>query len=387
MDTVNVQCGHCGLLMAISTEHLGTQVACPHCHGVVEAPAADVADVDTRPEITVPGSDSVASILGAPENEASDDIFGTARKPLVELPPELPAKSPAEGPSDGPTETFGDRPSDKEGAPGVSDAGAATWLETKPEPEGEAGALPDVAPRTYARKRSMLVPILLIFLIPYSIFSTAFIAWLLYTRNKAGDPMEFLRDPDPKRDGPERKGKSQGGQRVKWDARLPANLRVALHKTLQIGDVEVTPIKLQYQSGDLSLHLRLRNLSSDVAFNPLPDSFADPKTFGSNHPYTFLDAGNDDYIFGGFVDHRRAAKDGLTAGARLDPGEEMVAVLTTRPEDRGKVRALVKSNKELVWRVQIRRGLVMVDDAPRSATAVIGVEFPARAIERPAASS
>ena len=38
METVNVQCGHCGQLLAVSKEHLGQQVRCPHCQQVVVAP-------------------------------------------------------------------------------------------------------------------------------------------------------------------------------------------------------------------------------------------------------------------------------------------------------------------------------------------------------------
>jgi hypothetical protein len=375
MQTVNVECGHCGKLMAISQEHLGGQVSCPHCEGIVQAPPREP-DV---PEIHVPRSDAVESILGSSETELSDDIFGMPRKALVELPEPVRPPAASATAEDVVTAPAGLSPLHA-GSPPTD--GIASWLERRPEPAEEETAVPEVGPRRYSAKRGLVVPILLIFLIPYAIFSTGFIAWLLYSRSKAGDAMEFLRDPDPKKDGPERKGKTQLGERVKYDARLPAKLRIPLRSTAQIGDVDITPIKVDYHDGDLSMHLKLRNRSSDVTFNPLPDFFADPRTFRPNQPYTFLDAGDNTYLFGAFVRYQRGEKDGPFADGRLHSGQEMVAVLTTAPELRAQLNTILKSSRDLVWRVQIRRGLVMVDEVPRSATAVVGVEFSTRDIDR-----
>ena len=38
METVQLKCGHCKKVMAIGVEHLGGQVRCPHCKGVVQTP-------------------------------------------------------------------------------------------------------------------------------------------------------------------------------------------------------------------------------------------------------------------------------------------------------------------------------------------------------------
>src|SRR5947209_11512192 len=84
MKTVNVQCGHCGKLMAVSTEHLGARVSCPHCQGVVEAPAeapaASSPPTNDSPEIRVPLTDSPESIFASAETEATEDIFGTQQR-------------------------------------------------------------------------------------------------------------------------------------------------------------------------------------------------------------------------------------------------------------------------------------------------------------------
>ena len=58
---------------------------------------------------------------------------------------------------------------------------------------------------TIPRRRdepSMFVPILLLFLIPYAIATTGFIAWLLYSQHKNFDPLERLPDPKPSEGGP-----------------------------------------------------------------------------------------------------------------------------------------------------------------------------------------
>ena len=38
MEIIEIQCGSCNEMMAISVDHLGTQVHCPHCQAIVQAP-------------------------------------------------------------------------------------------------------------------------------------------------------------------------------------------------------------------------------------------------------------------------------------------------------------------------------------------------------------
>src|ERR1700682_6198206 len=93
METVQLQCGNCGKVMAISTAHLGGQVRCPHCLTVVQAPpqpAAAPAPPEVLPPPVEPGE--VESIF-APE-EPSDDLFGgSPQRPLVEMPELQPIES------------------------------------------------------------------------------------------------------------------------------------------------------------------------------------------------------------------------------------------------------------------------------------------------------
>src|SRR4051794_17013317 len=87
METVNFQCGHCGKLMAVTTQMLGRQVRCPHCQQVVLAPAQSPAP---RPSLVEDATLSVTEehdSIFTPPSEAAEDLFGDAPEPRLELPP------------------------------------------------------------------------------------------------------------------------------------------------------------------------------------------------------------------------------------------------------------------------------------------------------------
>src|SRR5262249_13946317 len=72
METVQIQCGSCSRVMAVSVEHLGSQGHWPHCQAVGQAPPAKLArnrENDTE------------SIFAGPE--LADDIFGGGPGKLV----------------------------------------------------------------------------------------------------------------------------------------------------------------------------------------------------------------------------------------------------------------------------------------------------------------
>jgi hypothetical protein len=246
------------------------------------------------------------------------------------------------------------------------------------EPPG-ADALPSLPVRR-PRDRGALGIVLLMFLIPYALVMTVAVGWLLYQQRRAPapfDPLERLPDPDPTKGGP---------QRVKFDARLPDKLKVALKQSVQVGDIEVTPLAVaRVDEGGkqmLTLQLRLRNLSRDTAFDPLPQAFVTYRGPGDRKPYTFLQAG-DLAAYGGFVEpvpdpKRRGAAEGL-----LYPGDQMTVLLRTHPRDSAVIQHLDRLREQVLWRVQVRRGLVAVNGQGVSATAVIGVQLDAGAIPPP----
>src|ERR1700681_986253 len=93
METVQLQCGNCSKVMAISTEHLGGQVRCPHCLSVVQTPPRPEpapAAAEAAPPIEI---GEVESIF-APE-PPRDDLFDEGpQRPLVEMPSEHRAAEP-----------------------------------------------------------------------------------------------------------------------------------------------------------------------------------------------------------------------------------------------------------------------------------------------------
>jgi hypothetical protein len=59
----------------------------------------------------------------------------------------------------------------------------------------------------------------------------------------------------------------------------------------------------------------------------------------------------------------------------------MVATLTTARLEADQLKALKNAGGALLWRVQVRRGFVQVRGRDVSATAVVGIEFPARDVQ------
>src|SRR6516165_6383344 len=90
METVQLQCGHCKQLMAIAAEHMGGQVRCPHCKGVLQTPPPTLAS-DAAPPAAAPMPNRELQqresiFAGA---EASEVVVGEQAAPKVELPPLL----------------------------------------------------------------------------------------------------------------------------------------------------------------------------------------------------------------------------------------------------------------------------------------------------------
>src|SRR5579864_1517155 len=92
METVQLQCGNCGKVMAISTEHLGGQVRCPHCLAVVQTPAPQkpAGEMQSPPMLPPPIETAEVESIFSPA-APTDDIFDAGpQRPLVEMPMEQP---------------------------------------------------------------------------------------------------------------------------------------------------------------------------------------------------------------------------------------------------------------------------------------------------------
>ena len=253
----------------------------------------------------------------------------------------------------------------------------------EPAPAATGAGLDFAAPAMVADARPALLPaprrhlatLLLVFLIPYALVATGVIAWLLWKQaHDPAHPLEWLLDQQPSDGGP---------KQIKHDLPLSDRQKTSLLQSIKVGDVvELTPlhIMLAPKGDSIEMTIQLRNISTDLRFNPLPRSF-----LVRNQGYTFLEFGKH-RIYGGRLSYQKTL--GFWAHLReflgkerppfegvLDPGEEMVATLSTSPRDEGTVRKLSDYRGPMLWRLEVRRGLVEIGGKAVSATAVVGVAF------------
>lgn len=444
METVNFQCGHCRQLLAVSKQHLGQQVRCPHCQQVVVAPSAEpaaappppppapVADLDAAFRFSAPPPEEHDSIFSAPAE--TDDLFGQAAPPRVEMPadfrppavppPALPslelASEPQSPAAEGEDLAYVPPPPSPFGGQEYEAGAAVPHLQTAAETgAAEAPAGGELGGFTLPKRRSpgrgWHIPLFIIPLISYAILATV-VAGIFWWRLKQAEsrphPLEIV--PDIEGDNPTKK-KDLGNLFPKPNTPLPDNLKLTLGQTLRLGEVEVQPLRVERgpiaikevgrdkpeipERDALKLYLRVKNLSPDLPFYPLDNYFtrywrADNKrkqdSFPtSREPYTQLVIGSQ-HFYGGPAAWNPQGDSrphefvvGQAYDTRLQPGKEMETFVCTDPEDPDVDKALEESRgRKLLWRVQFRRGSVDVKGRRVPATAVIGVEFTDNQIAR-----
>jgi hypothetical protein len=319
------------------------------------------------------------SIFG--ESQQSDDVFGTEEVPKIEMPPldlppadlppvDLPPSAPLEPAVSMPTVTLEPVPAPEAFTP-------------QPEPTPalfEDSAVAEMTPISPRRvvDRSLFLPIVLIFLVPYAIFTTAFIAYLLYMARNQVHPLKMLPDKDTK----------GAPRQVKHDIPLDADMKTVLGQAIRVGAIEVTPLQVTLTPfGDLVFVFKAKNISTHLAFHPMSDQFLkySDSSMDSGRPYTFLERlskTQPSRAYGGTLElHPAVAGRGQDFNGELEPGAEAIVHLTSDAKLRDDVIPdMVKATERLLWRVQVRRGLVEVDDKMVSATAVVGVEFSSKDI-------
>jgi S-adenosylmethionine hydrolase len=276
---------------------------------------------------------------------------------------------------------------------------AASQAEDHPGTASPLETLASDLPRPVAdraKRGGVFIALLWIPLISYSILATIALAILL-TRPQPWDPLELLPDREGDLKGANREKRASAVyERVRPENNLSDRLKVELGQTIRLGDLEVTPQKVELRrvifrqpgfapepalDDSLVLHLLFRNVSQDVAFSP-SDPFFDRSWKGlssGKKPYTFLAIGTH-RLWGGplpWKPGRRIGEQETIEGQRyrtLQPGEHLNTFVCTDPQDHVE-QLLERYRGDLVWRVQVRRGLVQVEDHEYPATAVIGVRF------------
>jgi hypothetical protein len=186
--------------------------------------------------------------------------------------------------------------------------------------------------------------------------------------------------PDPAPD------KKQGGPRqvskISPNSNLGDHQFVGMGMTKQIGDIAATPQRVELTAdGDLKLVLRAKNMSANTAFDPIHEVFvrysaAKP----SAQPYSFLETKSHkfDNIYGAYLSYGNDEEQSVL----LRPGQETTITLKTYEVHRHIVAKISESAEPMVWRVQLRRGLVKWKGKDVSTTTVFGVEFTTAQIDR-----
>jgi len=380
---------------------------------ILEGPTPVAAEGSGEMTFNIPQATDQDSIFSETE-PASDDLFG---EPIshVEMPPEpaipqLSLESPMAPAAPGlssemepPGTASFEIPVPPPETPtnGQSGAGLGSgtiWAQASAPTAAETSASSLLAPPVVRmpKQRGWLLPLVIIPLISYSALATVLLVKYYFDiqRLKENSPLEYLPDQGDGKGATHGKGASS--RIPQPDQELPAKLRVALNQTIRIGDLEVTPLRvhrraIQFRSEGqqpdptrqeaLALELRLHNVSDDVYFKPLDAYFVrswkEAKPFGAM-PYSFLTMGKQRF-FGGPIDYNRKPRllvVGQEQDKMLGPGEVMTTFICTDPEDKA-VETLrrMKDTGPFLWRVQVRRGLVKVNDHEVSASAVVGVEF------------
>jgi len=300
------------------------------------------------------------------------------------------------------------------------------WVDHPPTSESPAPAEAQTAaaaeaiaqkPRLVASSGTgLFLPLVFLPVLLYAVLATFFAAYLYYRLQT--QPSVFDQLPDIEGDSPGvRRSKA-----LRFDKRfatqpLAAHLIVPLGETIRVGAIQVTPLRVERRKiallasesnprpepspyDALVLHLKLRNVAEDYAFTPLDNYFDrrwDPKE-PSNPPLTLLEVGKT-IFFGGPAEwaplnrgrNDRSRREWIEGRKNVDskglqPGEETETIVCTdawNPEtakvlfgqdEQGKTIGKPYSGS-LLWRVQLRRGLITYRGRTLSATAVVGVSF------------
>jgi hypothetical protein len=260
---------------------------------------------------------------------------------------------------------------------------------------------PPPLPRPPARRQNWVLPIL----VPYAAFMTvmALVYYFKYSDALKNHPLENI--PDLLGDFQQKQTKGSQTRSLRLpapDQDLPARLTTTLGQPLRVGDIEVTPLSIEYRpwtaytkvrnrpepkstpiKDTLVLRVRLSNLSRDLTFYPTDPYFDRRPKDEYDRPYVLMDVAGQKF-FGGLIEYEpdrgnveRSWLKGQDGDDKpLGPRQSRETVFVTRPKD-AVYDAVKKSRSSAVWRVQVRRGLVPYHDTEVPMSAVVGVSFTA----------
>jgi hypothetical protein len=353
---------------------------------------------DPHPPPT-PGADPSASKIPTLELRTPVEIIPAPVSASTLFPPPPP---PEPVPGAAPTTTTNpfafDSTLASHPAPAVNSP--AAWGEAEPPvPESDAPAEPiRTRPPQAATGRSRL---LIYALASYAVIATVLAIYGFVfrssTRPEPGHPLSTIPDTFGEFDPAARRKVSQ--LKLDFDAPLPAGQQVALGRKLQIGQLEVEPVSVEKRPltivkegkargdiqrrvtkfGALVLHLRVTNTSADSPIYPLDPAFTRSAKM-DDRPAMRLAIGRQ-LLYGGAIPWpfgesvRREYEEAQAQDDKpLKPGETRDYVVFTN-EDSSLAQVIKKAGEPLVWRVQVRRGVIEFRGKDVPVSAIIGIEF------------
>ncbi len=425
MSIYHFKCVSCTKLMGITEDFLGKQMRCPHCQTIQMLPMINAAGNPEAPPAPVQGAEPDTDIMDfkyqSPENPAPEELpreilsFPTSDKFQETSTEEYAAVStPVEvkDSNEVPTEIFTPETN------GASESAAAAPWDDAPSITGEAARKRPVA------SKSMAMPIIFFSLLSYSVMATAILILVLVRMKTAGPlhPLEYIPDVDGDNPGVKRTKIRFNHDKERTQEVVPAHLRTKIGVAIRVGELEVTPLAVEKVTvsvlvsgfsksepckGDsLVLRLKLKNVSKDQTFSPLDyyfnrkwkeksrNSYPPPFTlvqFGTEKPEKSFFGGPANWLPLALAGSKKSQSPRETVedenlDKTLEPGDEMTAFLCTDGDD-SSAQEILNHQGPMLWRLQVRRGLVPVGAKEIPATAVIGVEFGAIEVKQSPAAS
>ncbi|NBR06750.1 MAG: hypothetical protein EBT92_13380 [Planctomycetes bacterium] len=420
MSIYHFKCVSCTKLMGITEDFLGKQMRCPHCQTIQMVPLIDAAgNAEAPPTTPTPSVEPDTDVMNynyqpaaasAPQDLPQEILpFPTIDQPPVVAANEAPEVSPTVEVNDAGAATTDFMASEKNEA--VQGNAPAPW-DNAPSITGEAARKRPVG------SKSMAMPILFFSLLSYSIMATAILI-LILVRMKTGGPLhplEYIPDVDGDNPGAKRTKIRFNNDKERTQEIVPAHLRTKIGVAIRVGELEVTPLAVEKatvavlvsgfsraepcKEDSLILKLKLKNVSADQSFCPLDyyfnrkwkekskNSYPPPFTlvqFGTEKPEKSFFGGPANWLPLALAGSKKSQSSRETVENEnldkiLEPGEEMTAFLCTDGDD-SSTQAIFNHQGPMLWRLQVRRGLVQVGAKEIPATAVIGVEFGATDIK------
>jgi hypothetical protein len=264
--------------------------------------------------------------------------------------------------------------------------------ETTPEEEPE--------PRRGPRLTRVGVPAGVVYgLALYALVMTGLAVYGLVFKTPALPPDHPLSTiPDNFGEFPPADRKKTSAARFPLDGELPADQKAGLGGKIVIGQLVIEPVRIEKRAltlvresaeervevplrdGDaLVLQLRVSNTSTEAAIFPLDPAFL-RQGVGTDTPATRIVVGKETFAGGPINwpfrqrvtrEYEQAQEDETRA---LGPGESRDYFVCSKA-DQQLVRAVKFAKGPVIWRVQVRRGVVEFRGKDVPVTAIVGVEF------------